>query len=156
MAKPKLPKLNTCRKRNGPCLNLFVVWYQPFAGISARHWSLFLSGATDAAQVHGGAIGTIYEVIDERAFPHLKPNRLPDIVASIANRYEGAKLVTKERLTLDTMDQYFHVFKDNLVEDIGDHNGDKKNIVCQSNCQHWVKALAAQIDEHSDFSNVPM
>jgi len=150
LAKPKLAKPTACRKRDGACLNLFVVWYQPISN-SARHWALFLSSATSAAAVRG-ATGTVYQVVDHREFPHLKPEKREGIQASGAGRYENAKLLVA--ISKASMDEYYEGFKDYLLEEIGDHNKDKNNIMCQSNCQHWVKELAAQVGG-TDFSGVP-
>jgi len=152
--KPKLPKAVACgRKRTGECLNLFVVWYAPLGG-SARHWALFLTSAADSAAVTG-ATGTIYQIVDRREPPHFQPQSLPDKKISDAGRYEGAKLLTG--VTKETMDQYYKDNKDPLVEDIGNHNKDKANIMCQSNCQNWVKQLAQSLDlpGSGDFSGVP-
>ncbi|GLB36705.1 hypothetical protein LshimejAT787_0309920 [Lyophyllum shimeji] len=151
LTRPKLAKPTVCRKRNGPCLNLFVVWYKPLAAGTARHWALFLSAAADAAAVNG-ATGTIYQVVDHREFPHLKPEKRENIQASGAGRYEGAKLLVG--ISKASMDEYYEAFKDFLIENIGEHNQDKKNIMCQSNCQHWVKELAGEVGG-TDFSGVP-
>ncbi|KAF8060861.1 hypothetical protein FPV67DRAFT_1452928 [Lyophyllum atratum] len=146
-AKPPKGAVTSCRKRSEPCLNLFVVWYAPYSG-SARHWSLFLT----ASSTPQGSTGTIYQAVAHRAPPFLAPERRPHMVASDARHYEGGKFLLSVTETL--METYYDAYKHELMAMIGDHNADRANLMCQSNCQQWVRDMAGVL-ANVNFSGVP-
>jgi hypothetical protein len=142
----------SCRKRDGDCSKLFVVWYKPKAVGVARHWSLFL---TPSAAIQG-ASGTIYEAIHHSQIPGgLGPNRRPGTVATKAGDFEGSKLLYE--ISAATFETFYTEYKMQLLEMIADHNTEPQNLKpeCQSNCQHWVKDMAG-VAAPSDATGAPI
>lgn len=137
-AKPPKPQIgvNHCKKRDGECKNLFIVYYKPLGSGMLRHWALFV---TDASKAKDGT-GTIYQVTHNSQHPSgLELDPRPGKKAIDAGSYDDAKLLGN--LDGTTVDKYFHSYGQYLLDDIGDHNKEKSNMTNLKNCQHWTKDL---------------
>jgi len=133
-SKPRTPSLN------GPDY-LYLVYYQPLADGTARHWSLFV---TDSATI-AGASGTIYEVVDHsQAVGNLRPQTLPNVVATKARRYEGSVFLSK--INGEEMREHFETYAEMIIELIAEHNAKPSNARDLSNCQHWVEQMVVAFE----------
>jgi hypothetical protein len=117
---------------------LYIVYYSPFGGVSKRHWAIFVTPSASAV----GTEGTIYQVLDDTQAPaNLKPNRVANVQASKAGRYEGSVLLGQ--INGPYMDKHFGEYS-NLIRDmVADHNKKPANVrpADQSNCQHWTSMM---------------
>jgi hypothetical protein len=118
--------------------HLFIVWYSPLAGVSKRHWAIFVTPSATAI----GATGVIYQVLDDTQSPaNLKPDRLPDVQASKAGRYEGS--VYLGQINVKYMDKHYTDYSADIRDLVADHNKKPANVrpADQSNCQHWTSMM---------------
>ncbi|GLB34591.1 hypothetical protein LshimejAT787_0201560 [Lyophyllum shimeji] len=142
--KPKDSGPSHCNKRAGTCKNLFIVYYKPISAGLLRHWALFL---TDAASADSpAASGTIYQVLADSQHPSgLAPYKLENKKVVEAGSFGGAALLG--HIEASKVEAYYNSYKDFLLDDIGDHNTQRKNALDQSNCQHWTTDLVALMAE---------